>query len=131
MFSFPFTHRSPKFAVRCFIWLPSSIFWTFVISMHLLFSTAKLLEKSSRQYVYDIAKGGLALVYQRSIEGISLALSEAWSTIGSCYTCRNFIYLVPQISSCRFWPEQKVLKQSYNTVLCVPLPIQLLASSIM
>jgi hypothetical protein len=37
------------------------------------------LQKKSKQYVYDMAKGLHALSYQRAIEGISLALSEAWN----------------------------------------------------
>jgi hypothetical protein len=43
------------------------------------YNDIKFLTKKSKQYVYDIAKGTHALIYQRAIEGISLTLSEAWS----------------------------------------------------
>jgi hypothetical protein len=44
-----------------------------------IYNDIKFLTKKSKQYVYDLAKGTHVLMYQRAIEGISLALSEAWS----------------------------------------------------
>lgn len=35
------------------------------------------LTKKSKQYVYDLAKGTHVLMYQRTIEGIALTLTEA------------------------------------------------------
>jgi hypothetical protein len=42
------------------------------------YNDIKFLTKKSKQYVYDIAKGTHALIYQRSIEGIALTLENAW-----------------------------------------------------
>jgi hypothetical protein len=44
-----------------------------------IYNDIKFLTKKSKQYVYDMAKGTHVLMYQRAIEGIALALSEAWS----------------------------------------------------
>jgi hypothetical protein len=44
-----------------------------------IYNDIKFLTKKSKQYVYDMAKGLHALSYQKSIEGINLALSEAWN----------------------------------------------------
>lgn len=41
------------------------------------------LTNKSKQYVYDMAKGLHALSYQRAIEGLGLALSEAWNKFHS------------------------------------------------
>lgn len=38
----------------------------------------KFLTRKSKQYLYECAKGLHVLSYQRSIEGVSLALSAAW-----------------------------------------------------
>jgi hypothetical protein len=44
-----------------------------------IYNDIKFLTKKSKQYVYDMAKGTHVLMYQRAIEGISLALTEAWN----------------------------------------------------
>jgi hypothetical protein len=44
-----------------------------------IYNDIKFLTKKSKQYVYDMAKGTHVLMYQRAIEGIALALSEAWN----------------------------------------------------
>jgi hypothetical protein len=44
-----------------------------------IYKDIKFLTKKSKQYVYDMAKGTHVLMYQRAIEGIALALTEAWS----------------------------------------------------
>jgi hypothetical protein len=44
-----------------------------------IYNDIKFLTKKSKQYIYDMAKGTHVLMYQRAIEGIALALSEAWS----------------------------------------------------
>jgi hypothetical protein len=41
------------------------------------------LQKKSKQYVYDMAKGLHALSYQRAIEGIGLTLQECWKQFSS------------------------------------------------
>jgi IS30 family transposase len=52
---------------------------TLNVSHVTIYTDIKFLTKKSKQYVYDMAKGLHALSYQKSIEGISLALSEAWN----------------------------------------------------
>ena len=44
-----------------------------------IYNDIKFLTKKSKQYVYDMTKGTHVLMYQRAIEGIALALSEAWN----------------------------------------------------
>lgn len=44
-----------------------------------IYNDIKCLTKKSKQYVYDLAKGTHVLMYQRAIEGIALALIEAWN----------------------------------------------------
>jgi hypothetical protein len=44
-----------------------------------IYNDIKFLTKKSQQYVYDMAKGTHVLMYQRAIEGIALALTEAWN----------------------------------------------------
>jgi hypothetical protein len=44
-----------------------------------IYNDIKFLTEKSKQYVYDMAKGTHVLMYQRAIEGIALALSEAWN----------------------------------------------------
>jgi hypothetical protein len=44
-----------------------------------IYNDIKFLTKKSKQYVYDMAKGTHVLMYQRAIEGIALALAEAWN----------------------------------------------------
>ena len=44
-----------------------------------IYNDIKFLTEKSKQYVYDMAKGTHVLVYQKAIEGIALALSEAWN----------------------------------------------------
>ena len=44
-----------------------------------IYNDIKFLTKKSKQYVYDMAKGTHVLMYQRAIEGIALALTEAWN----------------------------------------------------
>ena len=44
-----------------------------------IYNDINFLTKKSKEYVYDMAKGTHVLMYQRAIEGIALALSEAWS----------------------------------------------------
>ncbi|MGB7953940.1 MAG: hypothetical protein WCF23_08155 [Candidatus Nitrosopolaris sp.] len=44
-----------------------------------IYKDIKFLTKKSKQYVYHMAKGTHVLMYRRAIEGIALALSEAWN----------------------------------------------------
>jgi hypothetical protein len=44
-----------------------------------IYNDIKFLTEKSKQYVYEMAKGTHVLMYQRAIEGIALALSEAWN----------------------------------------------------
>jgi hypothetical protein len=44
-----------------------------------IYKDIKFLTEKSKEYVYDMAKGTHVLMYQRAIEGIALALTEAWN----------------------------------------------------
>jgi hypothetical protein len=57
---------------------PQSIKKTLNISNPTVYRDIQFLTKKSKQYVYDMAKGTDVLMYQRAIEGIALALTEAW-----------------------------------------------------
>ena len=52
---------------------------TLQVSHVTIYNDIKFLTEKSKQYVYDMAKGTHVLVYQKAIEGIALALSEAWN----------------------------------------------------
>jgi hypothetical protein len=58
---------------------PQSIKRELNITRATVYRDVGCLQKRSSKYVYDMAKGLHALSYQRAIEGISLALSEAWN----------------------------------------------------
>jgi hypothetical protein len=45
----------------------------------IIYNDIQFLTEKSKQYVYEMAKGTHVLMYQRAIEGIALALSEAWN----------------------------------------------------
>ena len=49
------------------------------ISNPTVYRDIQFLTKKSKEYIYDLTKGTHVLSYQRSIEGISLTLKEAWS----------------------------------------------------
>ncbi|MGB6673840.1 MAG: hypothetical protein WBE34_15525 [Candidatus Nitrosopolaris sp.] len=57
---------------------PTSIIKTLGSTQTIIYNDIRFLTEKSKQYVYDMAKGTHVLMYQRAIEGISLALSEAW-----------------------------------------------------
>jgi hypothetical protein len=57
---------------------PQSIIKTLGSTETIVYNDMKYLTERSKQYLYDMAKGTQVLMYQRAIEGISLALSEAW-----------------------------------------------------
>lgn len=44
---------------------------------NIVYRDIRFLESVSQKYVYNIAKGGFALAYERSIEGISYVMSQA------------------------------------------------------
>jgi len=58
---------------------PQSIKKTLGTTETIIYNDMKYLTEKSKEYVYDMAKGTHVLMYQRAIEGISLALSEAWN----------------------------------------------------
>jgi hypothetical protein len=51
---------------------------TLNVSHVTIYNDIKFLTKKSKQYVYDMAKGTHVLMFQRALEGLSLALSEVW-----------------------------------------------------
>jgi hypothetical protein len=55
-----------------------SIIKTLGSTQTVIYNDMKYLTDRSKEYVYDMAKGTHVLMYQRAIEGIALALSEAW-----------------------------------------------------
>jgi hypothetical protein len=58
---------------------PTSIIKTLGSTQTIIYNDINFLTEKSKQYVYDMAKGTHVLMYQRAIEGIALALSEAWN----------------------------------------------------
>jgi hypothetical protein len=58
---------------------PQSIIKTLDSTQTVIYNDINFLTEKSKQYVYDVAKGTHVLMYQRAIEGIGLALSEAWN----------------------------------------------------
>ena len=58
---------------------PQSIIKTLRSTKTVVYNDINFLTEKSKQYVYDMAKGTHVLMYQRAIEGIALALSEAWN----------------------------------------------------
>ena len=59
---------------------PQSIIKTLRSTKTVVYNDINFLTEKSKQYVYDMAKGTHVLMYQRAIEGIALALSEAWNS---------------------------------------------------
>jgi hypothetical protein len=57
---------------------PQSIIKTLGTTRTVVYNDIQFLTEKSKQYVIDMAKGTHVLMYQRAIEGIALALSEAW-----------------------------------------------------
>jgi hypothetical protein len=57
----------------------TSIIKTLGSTRTVIYNDINFLTEKSKQYVYDMAKGTHVLMYQRAIEGIALALSEAWN----------------------------------------------------
>jgi len=55
-----------------------SIRKTLNISNPTAYRDIQFLTKKSKEYIYDLARGTHVLMYQRSIEGISLTLKNAW-----------------------------------------------------
>jgi hypothetical protein len=58
---------------------PQSIIKTLGTTKTVVYNDLQFLTEKSMQYVYDMAKGTHVLMYQRAIEGVALALSEAWN----------------------------------------------------
>jgi hypothetical protein len=58
---------------------PQSIIKTLGTTETIIYNDIRFLEEKSKQYVYDLAKGTHVLMYQKTIEGVGLALSEAWN----------------------------------------------------
>lgn len=57
---------------------PQSIKSELNIPRTTVYRDIRYLTHKSKEYVYQIAKGGFALAYQRSIEGVSFTMSQAW-----------------------------------------------------
>jgi succinate dehydrogenase/fumarate reductase flavoprotein subunit len=55
-----------------------SIVKTLGSTQTVIYNDINYLTDKSKQYVYDMTKGTHVLMYQRAIEGVALALSEAW-----------------------------------------------------
>jgi len=51
---------------------------TLNVSNVTIYNDIKFLRNKSKEYIFDMAKGSHALMYQKCIEGISLMLSECW-----------------------------------------------------
>jgi hypothetical protein len=49
----------------------------------IIYNDIKFLTKKSKQTLYDMARGTHVLMYVRAIEGIGLALSNAWEKFNS------------------------------------------------
>lgn len=58
---------------------PQSIIKILRTTETVVYNDIKFLTEKSREYVFDMAKGTHALMYQRSIEGINETLAECWS----------------------------------------------------
>jgi hypothetical protein len=58
---------------------PQSIIRVLRTTETVVYNDIKFLTEKSREYVFDMAKGTHALIYQRSIEGINETLAECWS----------------------------------------------------
>ena len=58
---------------------PTSIIKTLGGTQTIVYNDIRFLTEKSKQYIYDMAKGTHVLMYQRAIEGIALALTEAWN----------------------------------------------------
>jgi hypothetical protein len=58
---------------------PQSIIKALGTTRAVVYNDIKFLTNKSKQYIYDLGKGLHVLAYTRAIEGISLALSEAWN----------------------------------------------------
>jgi hypothetical protein len=58
---------------------PQSIIKTLGSTKTVIYNDINFLTEKSKQYVYDMARGTHVLMYQRAIEGIALALTEAWN----------------------------------------------------
>jgi hypothetical protein len=56
-----------------------SIVKTLGSTQTMIYNDMKYLIKRSKEYVFDMAKGTHVLMCQTAIEGIALALSEAWN----------------------------------------------------
>jgi len=56
-----------------------SIVKTLGSTQTVIYNDMKYLTEKSKEYIYDMAKGTHVLMYQRAIEGIALALTEAWN----------------------------------------------------
>lgn len=57
----------------------TSIIKTLGTKRAVIYNDIQFLTEKSKQYVYDMAKGTHVLMYQKTIEGVGLALSEAWN----------------------------------------------------
>ena len=58
---------------------PQSIIKTLGATETIIYNDIRFQTEKSKQYVYDLAKGTHVLMYQKAIEGVALALSEAWN----------------------------------------------------